>query len=156
MRAKPELADIIGDLVMKAAGGPYTDEIVKRIRATMPPELLADEPLAAKAMQLAEQLKQSEDQKLTLAAALDDKKKNEAFANKIKAGELADKQQKTQIDLLKTLAEIEEMRLNAAPALDPGALEAVLSMQDQRINQLVAVMQQVLSGSDATIERANV
>lgn len=106
--SQPELAAVAGDILIKAVGGPYADELVTRIRSTMPPEMLADDPMARKLEQVSGQLKQVEDMNITLMAQLEDKKKNETFENSIKEGQLKDKQANTQIKLMDTLSKIEQ------------------------------------------------
>ncbi len=105
---QPELGNIAGDIIVKSIGGPYSEELATRIRSTMPPEMLADDPMARKLEQVSGQLKQAEDMNLTLMAKLEEKNKNEAFENSIKEGELKDKQANTKIKLMDTLAKIEQ------------------------------------------------
>lgn len=143
--AVPELASVSGDLIVKSIGGPYADELVERIRSTMPPEMIADNPLARKLEQAVEQLKQSEDQKLTLLAALEDKKKDEAFANKIKEGELHDKQANTQIKLMDTLAKIENQGANV-PVQE--IIQALLELH-RKVEGQNAFITQFLTQGDA-------
>ena len=109
--AVPEFANIAGDKMIEAAGGPYADVIAERIRANMPPEMQSDDPMAMKLMETMKQLQAIQQEQETLLMALDDKKKNEEFANQIQSGELKIKGAEAETKRLKVMAEIEKMRI---------------------------------------------
>lgn len=109
-QAKPELFDVVGDLMFRSMDIPFSAEIADRIKASMPPELLGDDPQAAKLQQAASAIKQLEDQLLTLSAALDEKKKDQNFENSLKVKELELESEKVRISAAETAAKIEKMR----------------------------------------------
>lgn len=110
VRAKPELADITADLLFEALDLPMGKEIADRIRASMDPALLGEDPQAAKLQKAAAALKQMEEQLKNYQAALEDKKKDSEFEQHVKLKELDQSRIKLQNETAKTQAEIEKMR----------------------------------------------
>lgn len=71
LQGNPALWGVIGDLAVKMDDGPYSEEMAKRIRATIPPEIRQDEdeqealpPEAMQAIQQAEQAMQEQGMQL--------------------------------------------------------------------------------------------
>ena len=138
VRAKPELADITGDLLFEALDLPMGKEIADRIRASMDPALLGEDPQANKLKKAAEAIKMLQDQLMNYEAALAEKKENAQFKETVELKKLDQERAKLEIeanktaaDIKKTLAEIEKMRaemqgfdMNAIGALG-GAVQGI-------------------------------
>lgn len=156
--ADPSLMGVVGDLVFDALDVPMHKEIADRLRANMSPSLLGEDPMANKLKEAEMALQQMQDQLLNYQAALEDKKKDEAFEKNIKLRELQNESKKlaieadkAQADISKTQAEIEKMRaettgfnVEAVQALGNavnginlqvseigGALEAIIEAKEQ-------------------------
>lgn len=111
--ARPELMEVVGDLIFDALDVPMSDQISERIRAVMNPEILGDDPQAQKLQAAAAQIQELQEQLKNFDAALQDKQKNEQFEQsykieelKLKRDELALDAQKAQADIAKTQSEI--------------------------------------------------
>lgn len=145
VNAKPELADVTADLLFEALDLPMGKEIAERLKASMDPDLLGDDPQAEKLKKAAQTLKQMQEQLLNYEAALQDKKKNEAFEQQAKAKELEIESAKTKADIDKKYAEIEKMRaetqgfnIEAVQALG-GAVQGIAA-QVNDIGEAVSVI----------------
>lgn len=106
VNAQPELMGVVGDMVFEALDLPMGNEIAKRLKAQMAPEMLGDDPQAAKLQQAAQAVQQLEEQLANMDAALQDKKKNEAFANAVTAEQAQLDRDKFMVDAEKAKAEI--------------------------------------------------
>ena len=113
-RAKPEILDIAGDILFDVLDVPRGDEIAERMRAQMSPEMLGDDPQAAKLQQAAQALKQMEERILNYEAALDEKKGNEQFEQSYKMGELELQREELKIKADKTRADIAKIQAEIA------------------------------------------
>lgn len=156
IRARPELADIVGDLLFEALDLPMGKEIAERIKSTMDPALLGDDPQAARLMAMGEAMKALEEQVLNYQAALDDKAKNEQFDQNVQLKELdlknkdlAIKAQKTAAEIQKMAAETKETNMDAVMALGnvvqslfedltdvKGALEVMIDAKETEVNEV--------------------
>ena len=158
VRAKPELADITGDLLFKALDLPMGEEIAERIRATMDPALLGDDPQANKLKQAAQALEAMQEKVLNYEAALSDKQKNAQFEQTVELEKLEQERtklkieaEKTAADIQKTMAEIEKMRAETS-GFNMDAMQALgnavsgLSEQVQDMGQAVEI---ILDAEDA-------
>lgn len=113
MTAKPELFGIIGDLFFKALDVPMAKEISERIRATIDPTVLGDDPQAAKLQAASQQIQQLQEQLQTLDAALQSKQKDQQFEQQYKLQELQLKRDELAITAQKVQAEILKMNSEA-------------------------------------------
>lgn len=152
IRAKPEILEVTGDLLFEALDLPYGREIADRIKTMLPPEMIEDDPQAARLQQAQAIVKQLEEQVMNLDAALQDKRKNEAIQNQIDIKKVEQDGQKLQIeakkaeaDIQKTMAEIEKMRaettgfrMEAVDALGQAVQGMNVQMQD--IQQAIGIM----------------
>lgn len=112
--AKPEIADITADLLFEALDLPMSREIAERIRTSMDPALLGDDPQAAKLQQAGDMIKQLEERLMNYEAALQDKSKNTQFEQQAKTEELRQANEKLLIEAQKTAQEIRNMQVEAA------------------------------------------
>lgn len=115
--AKPELFEVVGDLIFKSLDLPMSEELSERIKATMNPVVLGDDPQGEKLKQAAQQLKAMEEQLLNMDAALKDKRKNEEFEQqrdmekiKLEREKLVIEANKVNAEIAKIQSEIEENR----------------------------------------------
>lgn len=110
VQAKPEIADITADLLFEALDLPMAKEIAKRIKATLDPALLGEDPMESKLKAAAQTLTQLQDQLLNYEAALKKRDENVEFEQNVKLKEIELKREQLAIDAQKTAAEIEKMR----------------------------------------------
>lgn len=150
--ARPEIMDVVGDLVFESLDLPMAKEIAERIRSQMSPALLGDDPMAAKLQEAQAALQDMQSKLEMYDAALQDKKKNQQFEETVKLRELDMEReklqidaQKTQADIQKTMAEIEKMRaettgfnLEAVTAL--GNAVNGIAAQVQDMGEAVSIM----------------
>jgi len=162
LNVQPELANIAGDKIVEAAGGPYADVISKRIASSMPAEYQTDDPMAMKLMEAMKQLDAAKQQEDMLMAALEDKKKNEQAELGIKQGELQVKQSEAQTERLMTQAKILEMELKSKGAESEALsditeaimdIEQFLRAQSERTQEHNEVLDALISAKEqATTE----
>ena len=110
IQAQPELMSVTGDLLFEALDLPMANEIAKRLKASIDPALLGEDPMAEKLKAAAMSLKQAEQQLMNYDAALKDKKENEENKYNVELKKLEIDAVKTKADVDKTYAEIEKMR----------------------------------------------
>lgn len=110
INARPELMEVVGDLVFQALDTPLSSEIAERMKAVMNPEVLGDDPQAQKLQAAAQQITQLQEQLANFDAALQDKKKNEQFEQNYKLGELQLKRDQLALEAQKAQAEIQKMQ----------------------------------------------
>lgn len=108
--AKPELMEIVGDILFDVLDLPRAKDISERMRAIMNPALLGEDPQAEKLIAMQQSMKQMEEQLLNYQAALEEKEEDKDFNQNVKLRELAIEREKVMIDAQKTAAEIEKMR----------------------------------------------
>lgn len=87
-QAKPEILNVAGDILVKNLDIPDTDELVQRIRSTMPPELLGDDPQAAQMVAMSQENQVLKEQLVSMQIQLDEKKNNQMFENELKLKQL--------------------------------------------------------------------
>lgn len=152
IRARPDLADITGDLLFEALDLPKGKEIAERIRATMSPEMLSNDPQAARLKEAAAVVQDLQNKLEMYDAALQDKQKNTEFEQNVKLKELEQESEKIKLDAQKaivnaqkTAAEIEKMRaetkgfnIDAVSAL--GNAITGLAAQVQDIGEAVEII----------------
>lgn len=160
INAKPELADVTGDLLFEALDLPKAKEISKRLKAMLPPELQGDDPQAAKIAAAGQAIEDLEQRILDYEAALQNKQENAQFEQSVKMKELDNEQrklviesQKAAADIQKTMAEIEKMRAETK-GFDIDAVTALgnavngMSAQVQDITQAMNIILDGLEDSD--------
>lgn len=126
----PELISVIGDLAIEATDLPMAKQIAARLRAQMPPEVLEDDPMAAKLQQAAKQMEQMQEQLQNFEAALADKSKDTQFDQQAQTAELELKRKDLQIKAAKTAAEIEAMRAETK-GFKADAAQSMIGIQQQ-------------------------
>ena len=154
MANKPELFGVIGDLFFKSLDVPMAQEIAERIKATMDPAILGDDPQAAKLQAAAQQMQQMQEQLKTLDAALQSKQQDTQFEQgyklqelQIKRDELALQAQKTQAEVVKMNSEAVENKADAKKAL-AEAMEAIAGLQGD-VSAVVEAIEIILDDSEA-------
>jgi hypothetical protein len=156
VQAQPELMGVVGDLIFDALDVPMHNEIADRMRATMDPALLGEDPQANKLKAAAQAMAQLEDQLKDYQAALQDKQEDTQFDQQVELKKLEMQRAEIAIDAQKTAAEIEKMRAetkgfnmeamaalsNAVAGLNEqvsdigGAIEVILqSKEDEQYEQ---------------------
>jgi len=108
-KAEPRLMEVGGDLLVESMDMPQAQKLADRIRTQMPPEVLQDDPQAARMQAVAGQMKQLEDQLLNMEAALQDKSAKEDIEAQSKLAEIDIKRQELAIDAQKTKADIDKI-----------------------------------------------
>lgn len=156
--AQPELASVTGDLLFKALDIPMGDQIADRLKSTMDPSILGEDPQAQKLIGMQKAMQQMEDQLKNYQAALEDKEKDKGFEQSVKLKELSMEQERVMIDARKTAADIEKMRAETknfnADAVNKmaqmvakvtedfgdisGAMEIMLDAKEAEANQATA------------------
>ena len=109
-RVKPEILEVAGDILIDSLDVPNGQQLVKRIRSIMPPELLGDDVEAQRLQGLTQQLGELQQRLQQTEAALLAKQNNEAFKNQLEAKKVEIDKQKVEIEALKTMAEIEKTK----------------------------------------------
>ena len=154
-RARPDVLDIAGDILFEALDLPHAKEIAKRLRANMPPEMLGDDPSAVKLQQASQAIAQLQEQIKNYDAALQDKKKNEEFANMIDLKKVEQDGIKIQIDAQKTAAEIEKMRAETKNF----SLEALAQINDsiygmrERVDDITEAMEIIVQAKELELDQ---
>lgn len=150
IRAKPDLTDIAGDMLFEALDIPLGREIADRIRATMSPELLGEDPQAVKLQQASQMLQEMEQRIQNYEAALADKKKNQDFDNMVELKKLELEQQDLQIKAQKTAAEIEKMRAETTgynmEAM--AALGNAMTAMNERVSDIGTALEIILDAKE--------
>jgi len=108
-KARPDLMEITGDILFEALDVPMAKEISERIKSQMPPDLLGDDPQAAKLQQAAQAMEQMQEQLANMDAALQDKENNAKFDQAVKAEEQQLDRDKFEVDAQKTKADIDKI-----------------------------------------------
>ena len=106
LAARPELMEVVGDILFKSMDLPYSEEIAERIAAQMNPLFFADDPNVARLQAAQQQMEQMQEQIVNLDAALQDKAKNAGFEQTVELQKLELEKQKLAIDAEKTQADI--------------------------------------------------
>lgn len=114
-RANPEILNIAGDLFVKSLDVPLAQEIADRIRSTMDPALLGDDPEAEKVKALGEAVKQLQAQLEEANSALLVKTNNEQFKNQLELGKLELERKRVELDTLVAMSDMKnkEMEVKA-------------------------------------------
>lgn len=150
-RVNPEIMNVAGDLFIKALDVPGAEEIAKRIRSTMPPELLGDD-LEGKRLQMMTQAVQELQNKLQLTEqALLAKQNNEDFKNQLEAKKVENDTKKLEIDAAKAFAEIQKMQAETA-GIDSRAMETVaatLMDLQARYSDIEGALNEILNAKEA-------
>jgi hypothetical protein len=150
-RVNPQIFEVAGDLFMKALDIPGAEEIAKRIRNTMSPELLGDD-LEAKRLQMMQQGMQQLQEKLALTEqALLAKQNNEEFKNQLEAKKVENDTKKLMIEAAKVEAEIEKMKAETI-GIDERALVGIAStMMDlqNRYSDIEGALNEILTAKES-------
>lgn len=111
MQIRPEAAPLLGDVFFDSLDlGAEGKRIAKRLRAQMPPEMLEDDPVAAKLAAASQALEAMQKQLADYELRLQVKAENEQFNQTVELKKLEMQRDKLAIEAQKTAAEIEKMR----------------------------------------------
>jgi hypothetical protein len=149
---RPEIMDVVGDLVFQSLDLPMAKEISERIRSQMSPAMLGEDPMAIKLQEAQAALDDMQSKLEMYDAALQDKRKNQEFEETVKLKQLDLEYEKLKIDASKTMsdiqktqADIEKMRaettgfnIEAVTALGNAVNGIAAQMQD--MGQVIEIM----------------
>lgn len=155
----PQLFAIAGDLIMKATDAPYADDIAKRIKAMLPPQIQALEsqgkeipPEAQAAMQQAQQMMQQVEQHGQLVQqAAAEAEKEKALSEKAKndvqlaLANLDVKRAQFDADVAKSLAQISLAQAKQMTDQGGQAVQQDREALASQVTQAVAEMQAMYS-----------
>lgn len=142
----PALFGVIGDILVKNLDIPDSEELVRRLQATMDPALLGDNPQAAKLLALAEQLQAKDQELLSLQIQLDEKLKNQQFENELKLKELESENTQFQITAKQKDKEIELKAMEVAAKVQPAMPGAI---PPEVIAEIGGTLDEILGRLDA-------
>jgi hypothetical protein len=120
-QAKPEILNVAGDILIKNLDIPDTDELVKRIRSVMPPEVLGDDPQAMKLQMAAQENQALKEQLVSMQIQLDEKAKNQAFDNDLKLKQLQSQNIQFEVTARQKDKELEIKAIEAAAKVQKEA-----------------------------------
>lgn len=126
MKIQPELISVIGDLAVEALDIPMAKEIAERLRSQMSPDLLGDDPQAAKLQAAGVELKKMQEQLLNYEAALADKSKNEQFEQSLEAEKAQLERDKFMVEAEKTKADIQKIYAEIGKQDQESNIEAIM------------------------------
>lgn len=129
-RANPEIWSVAGDLFLKNLDIPGANEIAKRIRAQMPPEILGDDIEAQRLQQMQEGMAMLQQKLEETELALQVKQDNEKFNNELELMKVQNDQKETEIKALKTMAEVKKLEAETNVAIPAeAASDAALAVE---------------------------
>lgn len=149
-RIVPEWAQATGDIFVKNLDGPGMAELAKRIRATMPPELLGDDVEAARLQAMAKALNELQNKLQLTEDALLAKQKNEDFKNQLEAQKVQNDTTKLKIEAAKAEAEIEKIKAEIG-AITPeatGILAAAIAQLKAQTDDVVGALDALLTAKE--------
>ncbi|MET3414818.1 portal protein [Methylobacterium sp. 1030] len=88
IRAQPQMAGIVGDILFKNLDFAEADDIAERLKAQLPPELRGDDPTAMQLQQAAKAIEALKAQIAQMDQALKDKSQSEQLDREVKLKEL--------------------------------------------------------------------
>jgi len=144
VRIKPELFDVVGDYIFKNMDIPHAEDIAKRIRSTMNPELLGDDLEAQRLQMLQGQLTQVMQRLEETEAALLAKRENEQFKNNLELQKVELDKQKIQINAMETMAKIRKLDAETQQEI-PAQAMADVALANERMAAQVDDLQAALS-----------
>ena len=157
INAKPELIEVVGDLVVEATDLPMSKEIAERIRTTMDPALLGEDPQAAQLQKASMLIKQLQEQLMNYEAALEEKKQDRTFEQNVKLKQLELDSKELSIKTKKTAAEIEKMRAETT-GFNMEAVQAlgnVVSGISSQVQDMGMALNTIMDAKEAeTMEQA--
>lgn len=145
MRAYPAVAPVIGDLIAKNLDWPGADEIAKRLKATLPPEIQGENPQVKELQQQLEMQGQLIEQGKTMLSEMQLKLADKAASNAIDAEKLKIDAFKAETDRMEAEAKVMGERIKAQQAALAGipAGGAAPQMPPIDLNQILNAIQQV-------------
>lgn len=140
-KAAPELMGVIGDKIITSLDVPDAKEIADRLRAQMPPEMLSDDPQAAKLKAAAKEIQGMQEQMKNMEAALLDKSKNEEADQQYKNAQLTIDAKKTESDIKKTNADIAKIMSEISKG---DASQEAIKMLTKDVQEIAATVDLML------------
>jgi len=127
--ANPQYGAATADLMVKSLDIPFAEEIAKRIKAVMPPEVLGDDPLAQRIQKLAEELQATQEKLSQTELALEVKQEDFKFEQTYKMGQLNNETQKVKNDTLESAARAKKLEAEATQAIPAEAVKDMMEAQ---------------------------
>lgn len=143
-QVKPEILEVAGDILVKNLDIPDNDILVERIRAVMPPELLGDDPQAAKAQQAEQQIKDLNTQLISMQLELDKKISNQQFENELKLKELESENTQFEITARQKDRELEIKAMEATAKIK----EAMPTATPEIIMEIANTLSEIIEEND--------
>lgn len=144
--ANPNIMALTGDIFFDVLDMPRSDEIAKRLQAQMPPEIMGDDPQAAKLKAAAQTMQQMEEQLNTALAALEEKKNNEQFDMRLDAEKAQLERDKFMVEAEKTKADIQKIYADIGKenAETAGIRQDNFAVMEARIQEMGATLEMLL------------
>ncbi len=132
LQGNPALWGVIGDLAIKLDDSPYSEEMAKRVRATIPPEILQDEESEQPQMppEAAQQMQQMDMAMQEQGAQMEEMAQENQKMKQAIDGKLIDQQMKQQ--------EYEFRQMEMAHEAQLAQLEYEVKAQEMQVKQLEA------------------
>jgi hypothetical protein len=149
-RVKPDIFNVAGDMFIKALDVPYAEDIAKRLRATMPPELLGDDVESARLQQVTQQLNEVQAKLALTEQALLAKQDDAKFKNLLDAKKVENDSKKIEIDAAKAAADIAKIKaeISAMPPNVVAAITGVLQDLQARHDDIAGALHVLLSAKE--------
>ena len=147
MNVNPDLSSVAMDLVFEALDLPMGKQIAERIKSTMNPAVLGDDPQAAKLQEASKALEEMQEKLLNYEAALADKEKNQKFDNALKAENAQLDRDKFQVDAQKTKADIDKIYADIKTANEAQENNNIDEVVDH-VNSLSEAMEILIDDSE--------
>ena len=150
-RISPEIAANTADILAKNLDIPGGDELVKRIQATMNPELLGDDVEAKRLQQLTGAVSELKEQLQKAQDALLVKQNDQAHKNKIDYGKLENEVNKTSIEAMKAMAEVKRIEKESNIAIPAEAMKNVseaIGNLNAKVEDITGAMEEILTSEE--------
>lgn len=148
IRARPEIVEVTGDIVVESLDIPDGKVIADRLRSQMPPEILGDEPMAEKLKQSGLMIKDLQEKLLNMEAIMENKQKDMRFEQDKTMKELDLKKAELIIDAEKVQAEIDKIYSD----IENGASQGDVKRLDGVIRQLIDQVEDVTAATEIQLE----
>lgn len=155
MSIKPELIDIVGDLLFESLDIPMGRQIAERIKSVMDPAVLEDDPQAAKLQEAAQMMQQMEEQLNNSLAALEDKKKDEKFEQAAKSEELQLDRDKFQVEAEKTKADIDKIYSEIQNGATQDQAVSAINEITVRMDEFHGIIESILDDAEQELVQSD-
>ena len=152
INARPDIAPVVGDVLFEVLDlGTQGKRIAQRLKSQIPPEMLEDDPNAAKLAAASTAMQQLEAKIGEYEMLLTTKAENEQFNQNVKMRELDMQREEIAIKAAKTAAEIEKMRAETQNFnVDAvNAVMATISSMREQVADIGQALEIILSEKDS-------